>query len=87
MQSRVREQANAIITHWEFGNDLGDPGAILDHADSDIIGSKALNSPVIRNWVVKLVREHFIGQAFDKSEFDRKEEEHYKELQEAENAA
>lgn len=52
---RVVEAAGAIVQQWEGGTT--DPGNILDHVDSSILGKKALRSPVVRNWIVKLVRQ------------------------------
>lgn len=70
---RVREAAGAVVQHWDGGSD--DPGNILDHVDSSILGGKALRSPVIRNWIVKLVKEKISPkEAVEPNEFDNVEE-------------
>lgn len=56
LAQKVHEQAQAIIDRIDPWEDLGDKGVILDHLCPSIIG-KARNSPIVRNWIVKLVRE------------------------------
>ncbi len=53
LKLRVTEAAAAVLQH----NGVEILNSILDHVDPEIIGRKALKSPVVKRWVVKLVRE------------------------------